>query len=243
MRTEIDRAIEDLCEWVEREPWSMRVLEVEAAHLTPVVDAPGLSPADTFNQLPAEIAEPVWVFMLEDFFTRRFGAGGEINVVDAFLRRRGRRESEMARSYLIALRDSVVSLYEVVDIDRGRSMTVRDLVRGGEPVVVDEKLGSAGAGLGDRLAARVVTAEGRNLVTGAVLRFRAETSRQLEWAFEEMASDLEAVIRESPEAPGKTAEELWVLARESLVVAPFFAPVLTQFWLVDAEAHMAAATV
>ena len=39
----------------------------------------------------------------------------------------------------------MVSLYEVVGIDPGRSMTVRDLIRGGDAVTVHEKLGSKSA--------------------------------------------------------------------------------------------------
>ena len=136
-QADIDRATADLCAWAEREEWAMKRLEVLATHLSPVVDTPVLSPAAALDHLPAAVVEPVMVFILEDFFTTRFGADGKINVIDAFLRRRGRRQSATARRYLNALRDSAVSLYEVVDVDRGRSVTVRDLVRGVEPVAVE----------------------------------------------------------------------------------------------------------
>ena len=60
-----------------------------------------------------------------------------------------------ARRYLEALRDSTVPLYEVVDIVPGRSMSVRDLLQGGEPVRVEERRGSQAAALWDHLAARI----------------------------------------------------------------------------------------
>ena len=135
------------------------------------------------------------VFILEDFFTTRLGEHGELNVIDDYLKRRGWRESVPARRYLEALRDSTVSLYEVVDVVPGRHMTVRDLIIGGDAVRVEHKLGSEGAAPWDRLAARVVAVHGKNRFTGAVLRFRHELSRQLLSAFEEMAAQLQRDIR------------------------------------------------
>ena len=106
------------------------------------------------------------MFILEDFFTARFGAQGERHVVDDCLRRRGWRESVPARRYLEALRDSTVSPYEVVDIVPGHSVTVRDLIHGGGPVRVEERRGSQPAALWDRLAARIVAVQGKNRFTG-----------------------------------------------------------------------------
>ena len=209
-----------------------------AAHLSPVVDMPGLSPADVLPRLPAEVVEHAMVFMVEDFFTTRFGTDGEINVVDAFLRRRGRRESATARSYLEALRDSAVSLYEVVDVDRGRSMTVRDLLRGGEPVTVEEQLGSMGVALRGHLAARVVFVGDTRLFTGVLLPFRRELALQLQSAFEVMAADLERTIRQTT-VTDKTPDEMRALAREATLLAPIFPPAVTQFWLADALAGSA----
>ena len=120
------------------------------------------------------------VFILEDFFTTRFGEHGELNVIDDYLKRRGWRESVPARRYLEALRDSIVSLYEVVDIVPGRRMTVRDLILGGDAVRVEEKLGSEGAAPWDRLAARVVAVNGKNArsCTGMTLLRRPPRSRR-----------------------------------------------------------------
>ena len=238
MRADIDRATVDLCAWMEREGWMNRHLDVLSAHLSPMVDLTGLPPADALPRLPAEIVEHAMVFILEDFFTIRFGTDGGINVVDAFLRRRGRRESATARAYLKALRDSAVSLYEVVDIDRGRSMTVRDLLRGGESVRVEEMLGSMGVDLHGHLAARVVAAGGTRLFTGALLPFRREASLKLQSAFEEMAAELEPTIRGNT-VTDRTAAEMRALARQAAVQTPVFPPVVTQFWLADAVARSA----
>ena len=238
VREDIERATVDLCAWTEREEWAKWHLDVLTAHLSPVVDVPGLSPAVVLPHLPAEVVEQAMVFIVEDFFTTRFGTDGEINVVDAFLRRRGRRESATARCYLEALRDSAVSLYEVVDVDRGRSMTVRDLLRGGEPVTVEEQLGSMGVALDGHLAARVVVVGDTRLFTGVLLPFRREPSHQLQSAFEEMAADVERTIRKTT-VTDKTAEEMRALARDATLLAPTFPPAVTQFWLADAVAGSA----
>ncbi len=238
VREDIERATADLCAWTEREEWAKRHLDVLTAHLSPVVDVPGLSPAEVLPHLPAEVVEQAMVFIVEDFFTTRFGTDGEINVVDAFLRRRGWRESATARGYLEALRDSAASLYEVVDVDRGRSMTVCDLLRGGEPVTVEERLGPMGVALGGHLAARVVIVGDTRLFTGVLLPFHRELALDLQSAFEEMAADLERTIRKTT-VTDKTAEEMRALARDATVLAPIFPPAVTQLWLADAVAGSA----
>ena len=86
----------------------------------------------------------MYAFITGEFFTARFGDDGKANIVDDYLRRRGWRETAPARRYLEALSDSTVSLYEVVDIDRGRSVTVRDLNRP-LPALSAEKRGSCAA--------------------------------------------------------------------------------------------------
>ena len=176
---------------------AIRHLEMLSAHLSPVIGLPGLAPTDALLRLPATVAEPMTVFLLEDFFTTRFGTDGEINVVDAYLNHRGRRESATARVYPEALRDSAVSVHEVVDVDRGQSVMVRNRHRGREPVAVEEKLGSMGVALHGHLAARVVVAGGRRFFTGVLLPFRRELSLPLQSAFEEMAADLDHTVREN----------------------------------------------
>ena len=128
----IDRAKKHLVKCSTCGEWEALQREVYAAHLEPVTASLDLSD-DVIDRLPDESIGVLRVFILQDFFTARFGEQGERNVIDAYLRRRGWCESVPARRYLKALRDSTVSL-SVVDIVPGRSVTVRDLIQGGEPV-------------------------------------------------------------------------------------------------------------
>ena len=235
----IDRATENLVKWSARGEWEALQREAYAAHFEPVIDSLDL-PDDALDVLPDDAAGMLSVFILEDFFTARFGEHGERNVIDDYLKRRGWRESVPARRYLEALRDSTVSLYEVVDIVPGRHMTVRDLILGGEAVRVEEKLGSQAAALWDRLAARVVAVHGKNRFTGAVLHFRHELSQQLLTAFEKMAGELQRDIRSDAGKRQAAAPVTRAVAREVMVRTPFFARILSQFWMFDAVVQVRA---
>jgi hypothetical protein len=79
----------------------------------------------------------LWGCVFEDFLTRAFDDGR--NIVDDYLKRRGWKESASNKAYVIALRSSVMSLYEISDIVREESFLARDLVRGREPVRVSER--------------------------------------------------------------------------------------------------------
>ena len=129
---------------------------MHAAILAPVCNALSLSPNDIVDIL-GDSSDAMCAFMAEEIFTARFDDGGEASVVDDYLKRRGGRETATARRYLEALRESNVSLYELVDIDCGCSVTVFDLIRDTQPVVVREKLGSANAALWDCLATRLIS--------------------------------------------------------------------------------------
>jgi DNA invertase Pin-like site-specific DNA recombinase len=84
-----------------------------------------------------------------------------------FTRYCGWKESIPARDYLRALRGSVMSLYEVVEVKPGRGLVLRDLVRVGEPVEVDDQLGSQSAAIWDRIAARVLSIGGWHYLSGS----------------------------------------------------------------------------
>ena len=53
--------------------------------------------------------------------------------LDEYLKRRGWKESVPTREYMVGLRRSVLSLYEVSEVVPGESLALRDLVRGGDP--------------------------------------------------------------------------------------------------------------
>jgi hypothetical protein len=99
-----------------------------------------------------------------------------------------------------------MSLYEMVEVKPGRGLVLRDLVRGSEPVEVDEQLGSQSAARWDRIAARVLSIGGRHYLSGAVLNFEQEP-----------AEAVLRVFRISPErAKRSIAERLPALREEEM---------------------------
>jgi hypothetical protein len=82
---------------------------------------------------------------------------------------------------------AVATLYEVVDLEPGHSMTVRDVILGGDPVSVEEKLGSQSAARWDRIAGRIVTFNGKRYFTGALLLFPHHVADDVLSAVDRMA--------------------------------------------------------
>ena len=227
-----DKAMENLVKWAAREEWEGLQLEMYAAHIDRVADALDMS-ADDIAELLGDSALMLHVFITEDFFTASFGEDDESNLIDDYLKRRGWREAVSARRYLEALRDSHVSLYEIVDVDPGRSVTVRDLILGGESVTVDEKLGSKSLARWDRLAARIVTVNGKEHFTGGMLRFRHEASQELLSMFDEMAEKMKEELIEVAEETGDDATIELESVRRLIVLGMPCAPIFSQHWTVD----------
>ena len=228
----IDKATENLAKWAAREEWEALQSEIYAAHIDPVADILDMS-GDDIAELLGDSAFMLHVFITEDFLTARFGEDDEQNVIDDYLKRRGWREAVSARRYLEALRDSVVSLYEIVDIDPGRNVTVRDLILGGEAVTVNEKLGSQSLARWDRFAARIVTVNGREHFTGGILRFRHEASQELLSVFDEMAERMQEELREAAEETGDDSPIELESVRRLIVLGLPCAPIFSEHWTID----------
>src|SRR3546814_3526942 len=98
------------------------------------------------------------------------------NIVDDYIRRRGWNESGSTKIYLRALRSSVMSLYEVNEVEPGSGFLVRDLIQGDEPLRVSERSASQTLKQWDRIGARVVQVGGKHLLSGGVLSFTMEAA-------------------------------------------------------------------
>ncbi len=144
----------DLIKWTARDGWRDRVDAVMAEHFEPAMAAFELTFEEIDDALGGGWAGTLWGCAFEDFLTRRFGPDDE-NPVEAYLRRRGWKERVATRTYMTALQGSVMSLHEVSDIVPGQSFRARDLIRGGEPVLVTERTATQTLKPWDRIAARI----------------------------------------------------------------------------------------
>ena len=170
--------LEGLMKWATREPWRDRFNAVLEDHVLPTCDEAGIEADEIVSTLGENLfMSTVWACAFEDLLTREFDDGS--NLVDDYLKRRGWKETASVRAYMAALRNSVVSLYEVSDVVPDTSFRARDLVRGGEPVLISERSATRTLKQWDRFAERIVQVGQRTQISGAVLPFEYQTSENL----------------------------------------------------------------
>ncbi|WP_299668634.1 hypothetical protein [uncultured Ruegeria sp.] len=156
------------------EIWYERLADVLDEHFLPALEAFDLDFEDLGDLLGDDWPMVLWGGGLEDLLGRTFGPGAE-NAADAYLKGSGSKESAQTRAYIKGLRDAPASLYEVSEIDPGKSMVLRDLLSDAEPVTVQEHSATQMLQRWDRIAARVVIQGDHNVISGALLPFEPET--------------------------------------------------------------------
>lgn len=114
----------------------------------------------------------------EIILTQRHGPEGK-NILDEYLRHRKFREPPQGKKYLEALRDSVMSLYEVVEVNPGTGIFLRDMLRKGDPIAVRDVAGSNNLVKWDRLGCRILPVGENNYLSNTVLFFGNEISEDL----------------------------------------------------------------
>ena len=164
--------------WARRPEWAEQQAAVFNAHLDPVCDRIDLARDALIQELEAHgYGGMLFGVMFEDFISRRLA--DDRNIIDDYLQRRGWRESVPGRRYLQQLRDSVLSLYEVVEVVPGRHCDLRDMMRGGKTFRVHERMGTQNLVKWDRLAARVLSLNGKTVFSGGILPYPREAAEKL----------------------------------------------------------------
>jgi hypothetical protein len=224
--------LEGLIKWSMREQWADRFEQILEDHLLPTCDETGLESDEVVSTIGEDLfMSTVWACAFEDFLTREFDDGE--NAIDDYLKRRGWKESASVRAYMAALRNSTMSLYEVSDIVRGTSFRARDLIRGGEPVLINERSATRALKPWDRIAARVVQVGSKMQICGGVLTFGHETSE----VFIETVRRFDALgneeKRELAEANGQDLDDAVLADLSPTERLRAISPMFTTFWLVD----------
>ena len=226
-------SLQGLMKWLTRAEWGDWFAEVYDYHLLPACRRTGFD-ADEVMAILGEswFMTTVWGCAFEDFLTRE-GADGR-NIVDDYLKRRGWKESASARAYMSALRTSVMSVYEVSDSIHDTSFWARDLVRGGEPILISERLATRSLKQWDRIATRVVRIGSQMLISGAVLPYDREAS-------EKVLKLLRNVAKRTDKEKQKLADRVGRDVNDPAIVNGFSqtallraaAPTITTMWLID----------
>jgi hypothetical protein len=121
-----------------------------------------------------------------------------------------------------------MSLYEVSDIITGQSFRARDLLRGGDPVLVSERSATRTLKTWDRIAARIVGHNGKMILAGGLLAFTLEASEGLFSRLRNHSSNAGAKRHGGASKAG--APKGWGGSDDDLRRA---APVFTSAWLFD----------
>ena len=235
-----ERTLANIVEWAgEHDEWADFRAEVFGAHFEALVEDMELSDEKLFEFLgPASPA--VLTAVMEDFLSTRFGEKGERNVVDEYLARRGWLEKRQATRYLQAVRDSTPSLYEVVALDPGRAVTVRDLVRETDPVKVPDPYVSEALALWDCFVARLVGSDRTRRFGVSLLPFPRELVRMCLEDLTRITKDLPKRLRREARKQGKKVDVSDLDAREFLLRSPmgpvFFTNLFVSWHVRHAEA-------
>jgi hypothetical protein len=225
--------LEGLIKWSGREQWADRFEQTLEDHLTSACEETGLEIDDIVSTIGDDhFMGTVWTCAFEDFLTREFDDGE--NAIDDYLKRRGWKESAAVRTYMAALRHSTMSLYEVSDIVRGTSFRARDLIRGGDPVLISERSATQSLRPWDRIAARVVQVGSRTQIGGGVLVFDHETSENLIEGIRKFDLLSCEEKREIAKVNGLDFGDQAFSEFSATVGLRALAPLFTTFWLVDA---------
>ena len=224
-----DKAVGNVIEWALRDDdWAEEWAYVLADHLAPACDDLGIEPEALEFALGSDGFGIVFACATEDFLSSGFGDEDD-NVVDDYLKRRGWRESGSARTYLRALRASTMSLYEVVDLVAGHHLVLRDLIRDGKPVRVDERLGSQTAARWDRIALRLLSIGSKHCLAGGALHFPHEAAASLLKAIDSTAKQERSAAKRRAKRAGLAADI--PLETFKADVLPSLAPIFTRTWL------------
>ena len=158
--------------------WANHLRDALGDHLGPAMEEFDFEFEDLAEIVGEHWAGVLWGCAFEDLLTRTVEPGA-LNLVDDYVRRRGWNEAGPAKLYMRALQSSVMSLYEVSEVEAGSGFLVRDLIRGGDPVRVTERSASQTLKQWDRIGTRVVMVGGKHLLSGGVLSFTMEAADAL----------------------------------------------------------------
>jgi len=215
-----------------RDPWRDRFDQILEDHLLPACDETGVATDDVVSIVGEDLfTSTVWACAFEDFLTREFEDGA--NIVDDYLKRRGWKEPASVRAYMAAMRNSTMSLYEVSDIVPGESFRARDLARGGESVLINERSATHSLKPWDRIAARVIQVGSKMQIGGGVLLFEPEMAETCIEALRELQKRNKPKQRKLSKAMREVFGDKAMAEPGSAEALRTLSPMFTTFWLVD----------
>lgn len=182
------KATKNIMRWASQGRWGERYAAWLDDFTFVAAEAMDVDPEILEEEMHPDHYEYFIAFASEDFVSS-YKDEDDGTIIDDYLKRRGWKESPGGKRFLAAMRDSTASVYEIVDIERGRQIVLRDLLRPGELVVIEERGASEVAALWDRIVARVLRIGGKNYLTSVILQLRFDQADALSEAFQTAETD------------------------------------------------------
>lgn len=177
------------------------------------------------EEVGADVATSLFMCAVEFFLSNEYPRhSGSWNALDYLMKKRALFLSASDKMYLKGLRNSYMSLYEVVDIKLGQSLTLRNLIEEDQsPVVVKERQATYSACLWDVLGARVVIAPNGAFISGGTLILEREDAN----------AAIETIQRITKEMTSQKNMSLFKEATEDplLLIKKMWAKEITEKWL------------
>ena len=161
--------VDHVIDWLKKEPWAQRWSEFQDATLETIAARRGLT-LDAIDESVSENSTEGILFgiLFEHFLEIEFEASPH-NIVAHYVQRRGWKEARAGKSYLQSLQETPFSLYKVVAVNPGHSMTVQDLIRPLPPVEVLEVKGSQHVMTLHYLMLKVLEIDGQFYCSGSIM--------------------------------------------------------------------------
>lgn len=226
----MEKAFKCVMKWKERPEWSGRFVQVFDDHIGPVCDDFDISVDDLIEEIGGNLVAAAFACAMDDFVTCEFEPD-DSNVIVDYLARRGWKESVPTKRCLEAMCSSVTSLYEVTGLAEGSHLFMKDIVRGGDPVRVEDREGSQTAKIWDRIAARIVQVHGKNYLMPGILDFEMDDAEDLLEALQWEVKEGRKEFRKA--AKGRKGNEVVAGLVEDAVLQNM-APAITHLWLASA---------
>jgi len=178
-----ETAVLPILEWVSSNEWSDAYQahgdefygELEKAFEAPV--------HDVLAQLPTPLMARAARCCFDDFLTVEYESTPR-NVLDQYLDEVGMDLEPADVDFLIAFRNSVVRVYEVVGRTPYESLVLRDLLGGTSPIRIDDEMATAALSAGDKIATRVLTINEKDYLAGSILVLDYQTHETFKDVFE-----------------------------------------------------------
>ena len=226
---ETDQAIRHLMDYVcETSPWDHLFDELMIQFIEPVATHLQRETEDVRDELlDGPHHSTAWGFLFEEMVSVEWHNEG--NATATYLKQRGWREGTHGKSYLRALANSSVKLWDITDVSPGEWIDLRLYGTSKKPKRVHEHSASQQLVPGECLAARVMLLGKLRGLSGAPLLLTADTARQIQSRLNDVPGETEANYQQMvkdgelqpADVPGDLTEEVKNEQEELLVNLAF----------------------